>query len=198
MISVIMPVRLTSYKTQAKEPIEKFKRAVLSVLNQTYKDFELLIISDGCNLVEQNKIDHDQIKYFRIEHSGQGEARNKGLQEAKGDIITYLDADDCYGKNHLEVINKEFTENLEWIYFNDWILKNNTNFEERFINIRNAGQCGTSNIAHKNIGVKWLKNTRYGYDDYFFIKSLMQKSGKNKRIITPFYYVMHIPKKYDI
>ena len=65
MISVIMPVRLTHYKTQAKEPIEKFKRAVLSVLNQTYKDFELLIISDGCNIVEKKQIDI-HIKYFKL------------------------------------------------------------------------------------------------------------------------------------
>lgn len=200
MVSIIMPVRLEPYKTQCSNAVEKFFRAINSVLCQNYEDWELIIISDGCEKSYSISFSDKKIKQYFIEKGGAGAARNEGIRRATGDIITYLDADDVYGRNHISIIADEFNEDYTWVYFNDYIYNNHRDeFIERVCNIRIAGQCGTSNISHRKMtGCKWPENTRYGYDDYFFIQSLLKSSGKYKKISTPYYYVMHIPYRYDL
>lgn len=92
MISVIIPTYNRGYI------IEK---SIKSILNQTYKDFELIIVDDGSsdNTEEVvNSIKDDRIRYIRYENNqGACHARNVGIKEAKGDYITFHDSDDyCY------------------------------------------------------------------------------------------------------
>ena len=72
--------------------------AVESVLNQTYNDFEIIVIDDGSTdntrSVLQNYIESGKIKYIYQENMGPGAARNSGIQMARGDYIAFLDADD--------------------------------------------------------------------------------------------------------
>ena len=89
-ISVIVPV----YN------VEKYlSKCLESVLNQTFKDFELIIVNDGSTDNSQGIID----KYSSIDsrvisllkkNGGQGSARNYGLQYANGEFITFIDSDD--------------------------------------------------------------------------------------------------------
>ena len=90
MISVIMPV----YNS------EKYLHACIdSVLAQTYKDFELLLVDDGstdrsgeiCDEYEKND---PRVKVFHIENSGSSAARNYGIDRAKGDYLGFIDSDD--------------------------------------------------------------------------------------------------------
>lgn len=97
MISIIVPV----YNA------EKFIReTVQSVLDQTYKDFELLLVDDcskdrSVEVIES--IEDERVVLLRQEHNaGAYAARNRGLKEAKGRYIAFLDSDDCWEPCKLE------------------------------------------------------------------------------------------------
>ena len=90
-ISVIVPV----YQA------EKFlKKCVESVLKQTFSDWELLLIDDGCTdaspqICDQFAAEDDRIRVFhQVKNAGVSEARNRGLREATGEYIAFLDSDD--------------------------------------------------------------------------------------------------------
>ena len=81
------------------------EQAIKSILNQTYKDFELLIIDDGStdNTSELIKLfDDKRIAYHKVEHKGIGFAANYGLKIAKYDWIARMDADDISTPSRLE------------------------------------------------------------------------------------------------
>ncbi len=73
-------------------------RAVKSVLNQTYQDFELIVVDDAStdNTEEVvNSFDDERIRYIRHEENkGEAAARNTGIKAARGDYIAYQDSDD--------------------------------------------------------------------------------------------------------
>ena len=96
-ISVIMPVY--------NPPQEFFRDAVESILNQSYKNFELLIIDDGSDkYVEEivKSYEDSRIKYYYQENSGVSVTRNKGLKLAQGDYIAMADSDDISDEFRLE------------------------------------------------------------------------------------------------
>ena len=75
-------------------------RAIQSVLNQTYKDFELIIVDDGStdnteDIIKEFQKKDERIKYIRHEENrGGSAARNTGIKAAKGEYIAFLDSDD--------------------------------------------------------------------------------------------------------
>ncbi|WP_224999902.1 glycosyltransferase [Cesiribacter sp. SM1] len=82
-------------------------KAIESVLDQTYKHFELIIVDDGSTDrtadIVQNYAERDgRVKYFYQENTGVGKASNKCIELAKGDIIARMDADDIMLPNRLE------------------------------------------------------------------------------------------------
>ncbi|MBO7397990.1 MAG: glycosyltransferase family 2 protein, partial [Clostridia bacterium] len=90
MISVIVPV----YKTE-----EYLNQCVESILNQTYKDLEILLIDDGspdrCGELCDDFAERDnRIRVFHTENRGVAAARNFGIREAKGEYIGFVDSDD--------------------------------------------------------------------------------------------------------
>lgn len=97
-ISVIIPV----YNKE-----EYVTRAIQSVVDQAPKDLEILIIDDAStdgSLARVAQFDDPRIKVLRRATSGSGgyAARNLGIQQASGDWIAFLDADDCWRPDHLD------------------------------------------------------------------------------------------------
>lgn len=99
LVSIIMPL----YNS------EKFIDVTLkSVLNQTYKNFEILITDDlskddGANKVLEYQKKDSRIKLFKLKvNSGAGIARNNSIAKAKGRYIAFLDSDDLWKPNKLE------------------------------------------------------------------------------------------------
>lgn len=98
-VSILMP----AYKAEAF-----IARAVKSVLTQSYRAFELLIISDDGHdyapLLAQQGLADPRIRFLSTEHNGAGCAhgRNVGLQHARGEIIALLDADDEFHPDKLQ------------------------------------------------------------------------------------------------
>jgi glycosyltransferase involved in cell wall biosynthesis len=104
-ISVLMSV----FNTE----IEWVKRAIASILNQDFQDFELILIDDGSasathiQLLEYvEKIRHEVI-YIRHTNRGQSLSINRGILNSKGKYIAILDADDEFKPNHLSACLEE-------------------------------------------------------------------------------------------
>jgi len=98
-VSILMAVYNTDFAL--------VKRAIDSVLNQTFQNFELLIIDDGSDNDSQNQLlgyakkHEDKITYLWHKNCGQSQSINRGILNSKSEYITILDADDEYEPNHL-------------------------------------------------------------------------------------------------
>lgn len=109
MISVIMP----AYN------VENFiEKSIKSVLNQTYTDFELIVVNDGStdgtkDIVKKYISIDSRVKLVNQDNRGQSDARNKGIDISKGDYIAFLDADDLYNKKFLEKMHVFVSEHSE-------------------------------------------------------------------------------------
>jgi glycosyltransferase involved in cell wall biosynthesis len=107
---------------------EYIKQAIKSVLNQTYQDFELLIIDDGSNdnteIIIKNFQD-ERIKYVKIDHIGRSKALNYGLREAKYDWVALMDADDLWGTNKICEQIKLISTDKDLIFSNSVYFKKN-------------------------------------------------------------------------
>lgn len=102
-VSVILPV----YNAE-----KYIKKCIESILNQSYKNIEIIVVNDGSvdnskNIIDEySKIDK-RIKKFHIDNSGPSFARNLGISSAEGEFIQFVDADDYIDKNMIkELINK--------------------------------------------------------------------------------------------
>lgn len=97
LVSVIIPCY--NYGHLIGETIE-------SVINQTYSNWECLIINDGStdnslNIIKSLCENDSRVKYFDIVNGGQARARNYGIKQSKGDYIQFLDADDLLQNDKL-------------------------------------------------------------------------------------------------
>ena len=101
-ISIIVPVY------NVGKYVEK---TILSVLNQTYKDFELIIIDDGSTdesgeICDRLTCNDNRVKVIHQKNAGVSVARNVGMAEATGEWITFLDGDDYLDENYLDEMYK--------------------------------------------------------------------------------------------
>lgn len=190
--SVIMASLLSDYPGSATGKDKKLIRAVQSVLKQTYENFELIVVADGCSLTEfivNKNFSDKRLKLIRVERKElwSNTPRNAGIDIARGKYITYLDNDDYYGPDHLRKISDKMDNTENWLYYNDFRW-NGKEFIERQIDVTLYGHCGTSNICHASrLGLRWEK-PGYGHD-FLFIKQLRKFEGKE--IETPEYFVCH-------
>jgi len=95
MVSVIIPTFNRGYIVA---------EAIESVLSQTYRDFEIIVVDDGStdNTREVLEPYRDRIRYFYQENKGVAGARNKGIEESRGAFIAFLDSDDIWLPEKLE------------------------------------------------------------------------------------------------
>ena len=100
MISVIIPV-------YNEEPF--LERCLDSLANQTDKSAQVIIVDDGSTDGSGKICDRYGEKYgfevYHIENNGVSVARNFGMEKVKGEYLTFLDADDAYSLNAIEVMN---------------------------------------------------------------------------------------------
>ena len=100
LISIIVPI----YNT------EKYLHQCLdSILNQTYTNFEVLLVNDGSTdssgMICQEYVGRDsRFRYFEKDNGGVASARNLGLERSGGAYITFIDSDDWIEPNYLEVL----------------------------------------------------------------------------------------------
>lgn len=117
-ISIIIPV----YNA------EKFlEECIISVLNQTYDNFELLLIDDGSKdkspmICDEYALKDNRIKVFHIQNGGSSNARNYGIKQANGNWIMFMDADDWIETDACEKLLHIATSNdLNCVYSSFYI-----------------------------------------------------------------------------
>lgn len=96
MISVVIPL----YNKE-----QSIASTLQTVLNQTYQDFEIVIVDDGStdhSVGEVTKMTDPRIRLIHQENAGVSAARNRGIEEAKGEYIAFLDADDEWKSDYLK------------------------------------------------------------------------------------------------
>jgi len=97
------------------------EKAIDSVLAQTYKDFEIIVVDDGSTDNTREIIEtkyEDKVRYFYQENKGAPAARNRGIEKSKGEYLVFLDADDYLAPSSLEdrVSILECDGDFAWVY----------------------------------------------------------------------------------
>lgn len=127
-------------------------RAIDSVLNQTHRDFELIIVDDGSTdhtfeLVESHYKD-SRLKLIRQRNLGVSAARNLGIESCSHDWIAFLDSDDQWLPNKLSVQIEKLkqNENIRFIHSNEYWIKNG-----KKINIPKKFDKGPHDIFYRSL-----------------------------------------------
>lgn len=98
LVSIVIPL----YNKQ-----QYVRTAIESVLRQTWQNFEVVVIDDGSKDASADIVatyNDPRIRLIRQENRGVSRTRNRGIEEAHGELICFLDADDWYDKNFLATI----------------------------------------------------------------------------------------------
>jgi len=98
------------------------RRAIKSVLNQTYQNWNLIIVNDGGEDVKDiiDEFSDSRIKYIFSEHKGKPHALNLGITNSSAEFIGYLDDDDILYPIHLEVLLRAAMEQQSDLVYDDW------------------------------------------------------------------------------
>ena len=151
LISIIIPV------FNAENTIEN---CINSILNQTYSNFEIIIIDDGshdgslikCKNVSKND---SRIKVFSIENAGVSNARNYGIKKSRGKYIGFIDSDDIIDMDMYEILYNNIVHSNSDISICGYsIVYNNGKIEKR---------NGTNKLFELNCveAMKMLLNDKY-------------------------------------
>ena len=104
--SFVVPVYNTS---------KYLKKCLDSLVKQTFKDFEVIIVNDGStdkskDIILKYESKYDSIKVINQENQGLSMARNNGVKKASGKYIIFIDSDDYVEKGLLKEIDKEIED----------------------------------------------------------------------------------------
>ncbi len=188
-VSIIVPI----YNAE-----KYISECIESILNQTYDDFELILVNDGsrdssATICQNFALQDRRIHYIHKENGGVSSARNEGIKEASGEFIIFIDSDDFIESNMAEMLIKnsevdfsmcgyqlydETTQNVTRQYVCDAL---NGNIQDLAKNIRNylsppflLGPCfkmfRRSIIEQYNI--KFPLDLAYGEDAVFVFEYL--------------------------
>jgi len=123
LVSIVMP---------AYNAVRYIQEAIDSVIDQTYTNWELIIIDDGstdhtAQIIRSNCLLDSRIKILQQKNGKQGSARNKGIKYANGEYIAFLDADDLWLADKLRVQVDNIQQSVFDLIFSDTFLFENDN-----------------------------------------------------------------------
>lgn len=172
-----------------------------SVLDQTYQNWECIIVNDGSPdnteeiALQWTKKDNRFI-YLKKENGGVASARNLGIDTAKGEWILPLDGDDKIGNNYLELASNKFSLDYDLIYCNakffglintDWNLPDYT-YDKMLISNMIFSSAFFKKEKFKEIEGFDI-NLIYGYEDWEFWINLLNSESKILKLeYVGFYY----------
>ena len=160
-ISVIVPV----YNAE-----KVLYMCVTSILNQSYSDFEILLINDGSSdssgdLCEQFSVQDCRIRAFHQVNGGVSSARNKGLSEARGKYLCFIDSDDWVDSDFFSLIIK-YLRSYDMVFFGGNVEK----LSGEKLEVMSPLSMQTSNNAFSDIVFSLFKNGILGYMCFMAIR----------------------------
>lgn len=172
-LSIIIPVFNT--------PAEFLRDLENSLAEQSFKDFETIVVYDGCeHSFEFTKLSN--VKELFIEHLGQAMAKQTGLNVADGEYLMFLDSDDyLIGSNSLSEIFERIKD-VAFIRLQDGKRRRQLNgviFRRELVN--------TLNLHFLPVGF---------YEDFYIVEALYEYAQKTSAVMEyekPFYYYRHNP-----
>lgn len=178
LVSIVIPV----YNHK-----EWLKKALKSALDQTYKNIEVIVIDDGSEeaISDLEELRDSRVYYFRNENRGVAYSRNYGIFCAKGKYIAFLDSDDFWVQNKLEVqINYMEKKDAVWsqhcyFYYSDTkekIIKKINTYKYRnnvpkimFCSFQVQTSCFVVRKAEViKYKIRFAEERKYGEDDLFY------------------------------
>lgn len=101
-------------------------RSVASVIEQTYQNWELIIVNDGSTddtlkIAREYAQRDKRIKVITQENTGPGAARNLGISKCTGEYIAFIDADDYYDENYLTLVDNQNQKEKKDVIFVDFV-----------------------------------------------------------------------------
>lgn len=129
--------------------------AIESVLKQTYSNWELLVVDDGSidntpDIAKQYAKQDKRVRYLYQQNSKQGRARNNGINNAQGSLIAFLDADDLWLPQKLEVqVNTLLENKVDLVFSESYVFKQEYNPTQEYeILVGGSGRYeGSASIA---------------------------------------------------
>jgi len=128
-VSVIVPV----YNAE-----KYIKKCLESIINQTMKDLEIIVVDDGstdnsAEIIDETIKSNDStiIKYYKKENGGLSDARNYGAKYAEGKYISFIDSDDFIDEDLYENLERYMDEEIELIKFKMKTVNENGNLIEK-------------------------------------------------------------------
>lgn len=199
MVSIIVPCFNGS---------KYIKRCLNSIINQSYKNIEVIIVNDGStddsDLIISKYLDDDRIKYYKQSNKGIGKTRNFGISKASGDYITFLDIDDYFACDAIEKMISFSSENDLDVVVSDYYIKNKDTKEFKIndfeitstlenpdilldINFAPWGKLYKKDLIE---GVSFEEKLKYE-DAPFVIKSLLKAKRVGKLNYPTVYYTVN-------
>ena len=192
-VSVIVPV----YNT------EKYLRKCLdSLVNQTLKDIEILVINDGSpddsqTIIDEYKSKYSNLKSYPKENGGLSDARNYGIDKANGEYLAFVDSDDYIALETYEIMyNKAVSQNfdivvcdLNYVYEENKrvkassnIVADTTDIKKAMLNIYPAvwNKIYKKELFQNNLRFKkgiWFEDVEFTYRLLPYVKSIGRTEG---------------------
>lgn len=173
---------LVSIITPSYNSAKFIAETIQSVQNQTYSNWEMIIVDDGSSDETENVVlsiiqNDNRIQFHKLnQNSGPAVARNTGIEKASGDYMTFIDADDIWFptfiENNIKTINetgipfvfssyRRANEELEFVY-SDFIVPHKVSYTD--ILKSNSISCLTAFLDIKKLGKKYMPLIRKRQD----------------------------------
>jgi len=173
-ISVIVPV----YNVELL-----LRRCIESILNQRFKDFELILVDDGSidnsgEICDRYKFTDNRVHVIHKKNGGLASARGVGLWFAKGKYISFCDSDDYINRDFLDVLYNSIKKNK--CQCASSLFKKVTNNDTKIINLENI--CGEYKFNEKNTQCKHImdllqNDTGWELCTKLFLKEIIDKNN---------------------
>lgn len=181
MISIIIPIYNTS---------EYLEECIKSIINQTYKDFEIILINDGStdnslSICQYYESHDNRIRLLNQKNSGVSKTRNHGLNYVQGEWVLFVDSDDYILPNALETMFNLAQQNMSDIILCNAYKLCNGKYQSLFKLSNETKPIKVVDIKHfalwgylfkvkiiKNNNIKFIDNLAYS-EDLLFITNII-------------------------
>jgi glycosyltransferase involved in cell wall biosynthesis len=152
------------------------QRAIKSVINQQFPDWELILVNDGCaeddtpRIMQKFAETDDRIKIVTQENLNRAYARNNGMEHATGEWICWMDCDDEYASHYLREMDQAIKDFPEYKIFNFGAV---VNWPDHRTTIRETFYPKVEGKGHE-----WFRAGHIGCGSFIFRKDLWESDNK--------------------